>query len=220
MGVMTDADPSTPPDAIGAGGSGVAGGGPSETIWSRAADDFLRWRAGDARAMDALVETMTPVLWHVVRAYGLAPMLAEDVVQVTWLTLVRRHESIHDAHAVAGWLMTSARREAWRAARQHQRLRPTDDLDLEPMLEPDASAEDRAHIDDRDRRLWRAVSVLDERCRRLLRIIAFEERPDYAHIARDLNMPIGSIGPTRGRCLAKLRTALEADGWRGDARDL
>ena len=49
---------------------------------------------------------------------------------------------------------------------------------------------------------------------------AFEERPDYAHLARDLNMPIGSIGPTRGRCLGKLRAALEAAGWNGDDRDL
>lgn len=216
MGGMTGTDPSTFRDVPEDDGDSVA----PTSIWDRASDCFARWREGDARAMDDLVRIMTPVLWHVVRAYGLEQMLAEDVVQATWLTLIRRHESIHDAHAVAGWLTTCARREAWRSGRAHQRVRPTETVDLEPLLRSDDSAEDRAHVADRDRRLWVAVGGLDERCRRLLRIVAFEERPDYAHIARDLSMPIGSIGPTRSRCLAKLKTALAADGWRGDPRDL
>lgn len=216
MGGMTDTSSSPFRD----GPEGEEGVGVPASIWDRAADSFARWRDGDARAMDELVRTMTPVLWHVVRAYGLDSMLAEDVVQITWLTLVRRHESIHDAHAVAGWLTTCARRQAWRTGQVHQRVRPTDDIVLAPLLPDDESAEDRAQLADRDRRLWGAVGVLDDRCRRLLRIVAFEERPDYAHIANDLSMPIGSIGPTRQRCLGKLRTALEADGWRGDTRDL
>ncbi|MFT4051393.1 MAG: sigma-70 family RNA polymerase sigma factor [Microbacterium sp.] len=190
------------------------------SVWDVSADAFARWREGEAAAMDVLVRTMTPVLWHVVRAYGLERMLAEDVVQATWLTLMRRHDAIQDARAVAGWLTTCARREAWRAGRGSQRVRPTEDVDLEPMLASVDSAEDRAHLGERDRRLWRAVAGLDERCRRLLRVVAFEERPDYARIAGELSMPIGSIGPTRQRCLGKLRTALGADGWRGDARDL
>ena len=61
---------------------------------------------------------------------------------------------------------------------------------------------------------WRR---LNDRCQRLLRIVAFEERPDYARIAQDMAMPIGSIGPTRQRCLAKLRALLEGDGWGGDS---
>ena len=59
--------------------------------------------------------------------------------------------------------------------------------------------------------LWTHVQDLSERCRRLLAVIAFADRPDYAAIAEALGMPVGSIGPTRGRCLAKLRAALEAD---------
>lgn len=231
MGAMTEPCPAPSPDqADDDGAFGVpaseSDSAPENTegqphgIWDRAADSFARWRGGDARAMDDLVRTMSPVLWHVVRAYGLDPLLAEDVVQITWLTLLRRHESIHDPRAVAGWLTTSARREAWRTGRQHQRVRATDDAQLDPLLPVDESAEDRAQRSSRDGRLWQAVGALDERCRRLLRIVAFEERPDYARIAADLNMPIGSIGPTRGRCLGKLRTALEADGWRGDTRDL
>ncbi|GAA5034848.1 RNA polymerase sigma factor [Microbacterium fluvii] len=213
---MTELDPShLRNDPDGEGQDGVP-----ETIWQRAAASFARWRAGDTLAMDELVRTMTPVLWHVVRAYGVERMLAEDVVQATWMALVTHHESIADERAVAGWLTTCARREAWRVGKAHQRVRPTEIVDLEPHLPVEESAEARAHVADRDRRLWTAVGGLDERCRRLLRIVAFEERPDYARIAHDLAMPIGSIGPTRQRCLGKLRAALQADGWTGDDHDL
>ncbi len=220
MGAMTATDPRASQGADDGAQRDARGEAGAPSIWDRAAVSFARWRRGDPRAMDELVRVMTPVLWHVVRAYGLDRMLAEDVVQATWLTLVRRHESIHDPHAIGGWLTMCARREAWRAGRAQQRVRPTDTVHLEPMLEADASAEQRVHQSERDRRLWSAVESLDARCRRLLRIVAFDDRPDYAHIARDLQMPIGSIGPTRGRCLGKLRAALAADGWRGDTHDL
>jgi len=212
MGGMTATDPSHVRDDPDDDGRSVG----DVSIWDRAAAAFTRWRGGDTRAMDDLVRLMTPVLWHVVRAYGLERSLAEDVVQTTWLTLVRRYESIAEDRAVAGWLTTCARREAWRTAKAHQRVRATEDVEIEPHLPPEVSAEDRAQLADSDSRLWRAVGVLDERCRRLLRIVAFEERPDYARIAQDLAMPVGSIGPTRQRCLAKLRTALTGDGWTGD----
>lgn len=218
MGVMNDPSPPAADDER-AGDPGGDAGAPGST-WTQATDCFVRWQEGEARAMDELVRLMTPVLWHVVRAYGLERTLAEDVVQMTWLTLVRRHESVHDPRAVAGWLTTCARREAWRAARVSRRMQPTEDVLLEPLLEADESAASHAERGDRDRRLWGAVGALDERCRRLLRVVAFEERPDYARIATDLSMPIGSIGPTRQRCLGKLRAALVADGWRGDTRDL
>lgn len=187
------------------------------TRWERAASLFLRWRDGDTRAMDELVRLMTPLLWHVVRAYGLDRALAEDVVQTTWLTLVRRHESITEPQAVSGWLTMVARREAWRVGKLHRRADATDTESLEPHLPAHESAEESAATDDESRRLWRAVAQLTERCQRLLRIVAFDERPDYARIAQDMAMPIGSIGPTRQRCLAKLRALLEGDGWGGDS---
>lgn len=223
MGVMTDIDPPRPgPDGSAGRAGDVVGDDAAATgsLWERSAVCFGDWRAGDRRAMDELVRLMTPVLWQVVRAYGLQRMLAEDVVQSTWLALVRRHESIRDPRAVAGWLITSARRQAWRASSADRRVRARDAAELEPLLPPGASAEEHAHLADRDRRLWRALELLDERCRRLLRVVAFAERPDYVRLARDLDMPMGSIGPTRGRCLGKLRTALQAEGWDGDSRGL
>ncbi|WP_193614157.1 RNA polymerase sigma factor [Nocardioides lijunqiniae] len=177
-------------------------------VWSVAADAFERWRDGDLDALDELVALMTPVLWHVVRAYRLSHEQAEDVVQSTWLALVRRRDAIDDPQAVGGWLTLTSRRAAWRVsarAGSHVTLEP-DVLERHVPSEPSAESTVVAH-DERDL-LWRAVAELDERCQRLLRVVAFEQRPDYAALSADLQMPVGSIGPTRGRCLAKLRTAL------------
>jgi len=194
----------------GAPGDADLGAEDGAARWVRAAGLFDAWRDGDSRAMDDLVRLMTPVLWHVVRAYGLERMLAEDVVQTTWLRLVRSHESIADSRAVSAWLTTTARREAWRVGRGKARVEPTDAADLDAMLPTQTSAEDTAASSEENRRLWAAVRALDERCRRLLRVIAFDDRPDYATLASDLAMPVGSIGPTRQRCLAKLRTLLDS----------
>lgn len=184
---------------------------PTQSRWQRAAEFFERWRDGDALAMDELVRLMTPVLWHVVRGCGLDRGLAEDVVQHTWFTLVRQRDAITEPKAVAGWLLTTARREAWRVARQQNRADPADAADFDWRLPAQESAEDAAARRQRAARLWRAVAQLNQRCQQLLRVIAFDERPDYARIARDLEMPVGSIGPTRLRCLARLRGLLEGD---------
>lgn len=206
---MTDTDRSDPPGEA-SDDSAASVEGVEPTRWERAAELFGRWRDGETRAMDELVRLMSPVLWHVVRAYGLDRALAEDVVQTTWLTLVRRHESILEPQAVSGWLTTCARREAWRVGKLQRRADPTEAEYLEPHLPTHESAEDSAIVDDESSRLWTAVSTLNDRCQRLLRVVAFEERPDYARLAQDLSMPIGSIGPTRQRCLAKLRAVLES----------
>lgn len=160
--------------------------------------------------MDGLVRLMTPVLWHVVRAYGLERTLAEDVVQTTWMRLVRGQATVTDGRAVSAWLTTTARREAWKVAKAHGRVDTAEADDLDALLPEQASAEEHATLTDERRRLWVAVQRLAERCQRLLRVIAFEDRPDYARLAEDLSMPVGSIGPTRQRCLSKLRAMLDA----------
>ena len=186
--------------------------GDARARWEQAAALFLRWRDGDSHAIDELVRLMTPVLWHVVRAYGLRASVAEDVVQTTWLTLVRKHDTIENPQAVSGWLTITARREAWRASRADRRADTAEDEQLEARLPPQAATEDDVARADASRLLWTAVGTLNDRCQRLLRVVAFDERPDYARIASDLHMPVGSIGPTRQRCLAKLRSALDEIG--------
>lgn len=184
--------------------------GGAERLWTDAAEFFLRWRDGETAAMDDLVRLLTPVLWQIARAQRLDEETAGDVVQSAWLALVRRPDAVRDPEAVGAWLATTTRREAWRVTKKAARVDPVADEDL-PM--PTAtSAEDEATTQLRDRALWGAVGQLNERCQRLLRVAAFLDRPNYAQLAEELNMPVGSIGPTRGRCLAKLRSLLEGKG--------
>ncbi len=182
-------------------------------VWTDAAQAFDRWLDGDADGLNDLVAVMTPVLWHVVRAYRLSPESAEDVVQSTWLALVRRRDAIEDSLAVGGWLTTTARREAWRVGQKAGRDILIEDDEFDTRLPSQRSAETEAVVHDEQDRLWAAVGHLNERCQRLLRIVAFEHRPDYSQVALALDMPVGSIGPTRSRCLAKLKVVLETSSY-------
>lgn len=183
-----------------------------QSPWDAACGAFASWRTGDVAAVDDLVRVMTPVLWQVVRAYGHDQRASQDIIQATWLGFVRLHQTIDDPQAVASWLITSARRGAADHSRRSRRTEPVEDEVLAARLPDTESAEERAVLDDDAARLWRAVAGLDERCRKLVRVVAFQDRPDYASISTDLQMPVGSIGPTRARCLAKLRTALTRGG--------
>jgi RNA polymerase sigma factor (sigma-70 family) len=186
-----------------------APGGPtSSALYDVATDAFRRWRAGDESALDDLVKVMSPVLWHVVRACGLDREATEDVVQNTWLTMVGAADSVRDPQAITRWLCTSARREAWRVSKASTRLRPVEDEVLDARLPVQSSPEAEVVNDDDNARLWQALGRLPERCQKLLRIVAWEPRPDYSSVAVGLQMPVGSIGPTRRRCLDKLRVEL------------
>jgi RNA polymerase sigma factor (sigma-70 family) len=187
--------------------------GPAATAppWSIAAASFAAWRGGDRSALDRLVRQLTPVLWQISRAYGLDRAAAEDAVQLAWLALVRNADGIHEPEAVWRWLTTTTRREAWRIAARADTV-----SDAALAEEPDTAPGPESHAEHNDlaARLWQHVSTLPERCRRLLRIVAFEQRPHYAELSAELGMSIGGIGPTRARCLEKLRRRLADDpGW-------
>ena len=178
---------------------------------ARAGTAFQEYRHGVPGAIDTLVRLVSPLLWHTARQCGLTAAEAEDVVQQTFLSLVRSKDSVSDPLAVVRWLTVSLRRLAWREranSSKRSNEEPTDD-----DLPRAPSAEHTAVLTDQQRRLWTMVAELSERCRRLLAVIAFAPRPDYAAIAVDLGIPVGSIGPTRGRCLAKLRARLDGGDW-------
>lgn len=182
-----------------------------ETLASRAAGLFVRYREGDQAVMAELVALVTPILWHTARAQRMDQEGAEDVVQSSWLALVRSADSIQEPQAVLQWLIVSTRREAWRVVKRTDRLEPREFKDDEFVTPARDVPEEVVLRSDADGRLWQHIAQLPERCRALLRVIAFADRPDYAAVARALGMPVGSIGPTRGRCLAKLRQQLAAD---------
>ncbi len=177
----------------------------------RAGTAFDEYRQGVPGAIDTLVRLVSPLLWHTARQCGLTAAESEDVVQQTFMSLVRSKDSVSDPLAVVRWLTVSLRRLAWRersnSAKRSNEEPTDDDLPRAP------SAEHTAVLTDQQRRLWEKVGELNERCRRLLAVIAFAPRPDYAAIAVDLGIPVGSIGPTRGRCLAKLRAQLDGGDW-------
>ncbi len=181
------------------------------TLARRAGEVFQRYRDGESEAMAELVAMLTPILWHTVRAQRLDKESTEDVLQSTWLALVRGTETISDPRAVLQWLIVAARREAWRVMRGQSRQVPYEIAD-DAVRTPDSDLPENVIVrGDSDNVLWFHVMALSDRCRELLRVIAFADRPDYAELARSLGMPVGSIGPTRGRCLAKLRASLSTD---------
>jgi RNA polymerase sigma factor (sigma-70 family) len=168
-------------------------------------------RAGKKEALDRLIAEFSPVLWQVARAQGLDRETATDVVQTTWLTFLQRMDEIRVAEALVGWLVTVTKREAWRVSSTGRRQSPTDLEELERQPADDPLPEDDVLRAERRRLLWSKVRQLSPRCQELLRVVAFVERPDYAVVSDALGMPVGSIGPTRGRCLAKLRALLAGD---------
>jgi RNA polymerase sigma factor (sigma-70 family) len=182
-----------------------------ETLATRAGVLFEQFRDGDEARMTDLVTLLTPILWHTARAQRLDAHSAEDIVQSAWLALVRSAESISSPIAVLHWMIVTVRREAWRTAARQSRVGIVEAEGLDVLA---VDAEGPAEITVRSAEasaLWRHVGELPERCQQLLRVIAFADRPDYSAVAEALGMPIGSIGPTRGRCLAKLRAVLAAD---------
>jgi RNA polymerase sigma factor (sigma-70 family) len=186
------------------------------TLAVRAGALFAQFRDGDESKMADLVSLLTPILWHTVRAQNLDSASSEDVLQTTWLSLVRHAQGIHDPRAVLQWLIVSARREAWRVSKVERRVDPKD-FEADEIVAPvEYSPEISTVRNATDSQLWEHIGRLSQRCRELLRVIAFADRPDYAAVAAALGMPVGSIGPTRGRCLAKLRMQLAADShWEG-----
>lgn len=175
---------------------------------------LVRARSGDTAALGEIVTELNPLLWHVARGEGLGIEESADVVQTSWLELVRRLHEIRSPQALTSWLITTTRREAWRVRELSRRQAPDGAAWLDLAVDPDPGPGERLLADERDQVLWRHVERLPERCRKLLRIVAHVARPDYASVARALGMPVGSIGPTRGRCLARLRETLQADpGW-------
>ncbi len=175
------------------------------------ADCFLRAREGDREALNAVVSLLTPTLWHVARAEGLTAEDAVDVVQTTWLELLRHMREVRSPSALTAWLITTARREAQRMSRRQRQRAQADPEALEALPDPGAGQAELAELAEQQRALWHHFRTLPQRCQALLRVVATVERPDYEQVAAALGMPRGSIGPTRGRCLAKLRELLLAD---------
>ena len=168
-------------------------------------------RGGSDDALSRIVTEHSPLLWHVARAAGLSSGDAEDVIQTVWLRLLAHLDDIRTSAALTGWLVVTARREAWRVRAAGRKQVPAGSEALDTLPDQGTGPQEQVLIDDQRRTMWMAIAQLSERCQELLRVVAFVPRPDYSAVAAELGMPIGSVGPTRGRCLAKLRVLLGLD---------
>jgi RNA polymerase sigma factor (sigma-70 family) len=165
-----------------------------------------RARNGDQAAWDALVERYAPLVWAVCRRYGLAGADADDVGASVWLRLVERLETIREPAALPGWIATTTQRECLYLLRAKNRQQPVDDAerivsDTEPSVDEFLLAQER-HI-----ALRAAFAELSQRCRELLSMLFADPPAPYAQISAALGMAVGAIGPSRQRCIDKLRAS-------------
>lgn len=171
-----------------------------------------RAAAGDRAAWEGLVQRYTGLLWATARSFRLGEADSADVVQTCWLRLAEHLDRLRTPVAVGGWLATTARHECLRLVRSHTREQPRE-LDAEadrPTGDP--SPEHQVADRDRNRRLRAALRRLPARDQQLLQVLAASPPPSYQQVAAALGMPIGSIGPTQARCLARLRHQLAVVG--------
>jgi RNA polymerase sigma factor (sigma-70 family) len=163
---------------------------------------------GDDLAWAGLVEEFRNLIAGVARAHYLNESDAVDVAQETWLRLFEHIHPLRDPAYVGSWLATTAGRQCLRVLRHGARQIPTDDpgggVDDAPV---DAELMTAA----RDAELWRAFERLRPSDQQLLRMLFDEDAAGYREISAALELPVGSIGPTRARALRRLRRELESD---------
>jgi RNA polymerase sigma factor (sigma-70 family) len=167
--------------------------------------------AGDEHAWNALVEKFSGLLWSVAHAHRLYDADAADVVQVTWLRLLEQLGRLRNPSRVGAWLATTARRECLRVLRQSGRVTCLDE-DAPECRSEELGPDDVLLERERDGALWRGFTRLRTSDQELLRLLVADPRPPYEEIAAALEMPIGSIGPTRQRALERLRHELDGEG--------
>lgn len=139
--------------------------------------------------------------------------------QASWNELVSRYNAMLWGIARGYRLATTTRRECLRILRRSGRERPAESIDDVDDIPDGGDPLDVGLLaDERDAALWRALSAISARCQRLLRVLMASPPPAYAAVAAALEMPIGSIGPSRQRCLDQLRRVLTSDGLLGSAR--
>jgi len=166
-----------------------------------------RARNGDQRAWDALVERYTPLIWSICRRHQLCVTDAEDVGQSVWLHLVDQLDRIRDPAALPGWLATTTRRECTRVLRIRQGAQTAGyvpEIDNIPV-EQARTAEHELLVAERHAALREALMELSPVCRQLMAMLAADPPVPYAEISVKLGIRMGSIGPTRARCLDRLR---------------
>lgn len=188
---------------------------------------LARCRRGDAQAWQVLVQRYARLVHSIPVRHGLTPTEVDDVGQEVFMALAQQLASIDDPERLPGWLATTARRISWQMLGRRKREIPGEEADLTEREVTGGALLAAAHMPsmqevlagwERQSALQAGFASLGERCRQLLHAIFLDDaEPSYDQISAQLDIPKGSIGPTRNRCLAQLREILQGLGY-GDTR--
>ncbi len=166
---------------------------------------------GDRHAWEGLVDQYARLIWSITVDFKLTESDASDVAQTTWLRLLQHIDRIEYPDRVGSWLAATARNECLRSLAARKRVVPVhDDVELTSVVAHEPGVDERLLADERDQVVRDALSRLPRRWQRLLEMLMADPPVSYADISDELGLPVGSIGPTRGRCLARLRVLLQA----------
>ena len=166
-----------------------------------------RARGGDRSAWDEIVERYAPLVWSTCRRFNLTGADVDDVGACVWLRLVEGLATLREPAALPGWLATTTRRECLHLLRGKRRQVPAE---LQDSVDDTAPASDEWLLgQERQIALRSAFGTLSDRCRELLSMLFREPPASYAEISEAMDMPIGAIGPSRQRCLKRLRDTPE-----------
>ncbi len=170
-----------------------------------------RAAAGDMAAWDRLVDQFARLIWSITAEFKLVESDAADVAQTTWLRLLEHIDRIEYPDRVGSWLAATARNECLRSLAARKRVvLGHEDVEFDSTVAHGPDIDERLLADERAQTVRDALSSLPRRWQRLLEMLMADPPASYADISDELELPIGSIGPTRGRCLARLRVLLQA----------
>jgi RNA polymerase sigma factor (sigma-70 family) len=166
---------------------------------------------GDRGAWERLVDQFSRLIWSITVGFKLAETDAADVVQTTWLRLLEHIHRIEHPDRVGSWLAATARNECLRSlAAQKRVVLGHEDDDLVDAARHEPEIDERLLAMERAETVQDAVSRLPRHWQRLIELLMSDPPTSYTEISDQLGLPVGSIGPTRGRCLARLRVLLAA----------
>jgi len=171
-----------------------------------------RAAGGDQRAWQRLVDQYARLIWSMTRDFKLTESDAADVAQVTWLRLLEHIDQLEQPARVGSWLAATARHECLRRLAARKRIvLVRDHTALNGVVaHQQPEIDERLLADERAGEVREALARLPWQWQRLLELLMADPPASYAEISDQLGLPVGSIGPTRGRCLARLRDLLQA----------
>ena len=166
---------------------------------------------GDRWAWERLVDQYARLIWAMTRDFKLAESDAADVFQATWLRLLENIDRLEFPARVGSWLAATARHECLRSLAARKKLVPVhDDVTLREAVVPAPGIDEGLLAEERALAVREAISHLPWHWQRLVELLMADPPASYAEISDQLGLPVGSIGPTRGRCMARLRVLLQA----------